>query len=81
MLQKYKEIFYGIVFGLGAAIIDTVMDGRMEGHSFWDELVQHRPMLFYRAVFLLFGLVLGWLLWQKNKRERDFRRLAEALKR
>ncbi|PYX63289.1 MAG: hypothetical protein DMG74_17580 [Acidobacteria bacterium] len=42
---------------------------------------QHRPMLFYRVVFLLFGLVLGWLLWQKNKRERDFRRLAEALKR
>jgi len=38
-------------------------------------------MLFYRVVFLLFGLVLGWLLWQKNKRERDFRRLAEALKR
>jgi len=30
MLQKYKEIFYGIVFGLGAAIMDTVMDGRME---------------------------------------------------
>ena len=53
----------------------------MEGHSFWDELIQHRPMLFYRALFLLFGLVLGWLLWQKNKRERDFRRLAEALKR
>jgi hypothetical protein len=29
----------------------------------------------------LFGLALGWLLWQKNKREREFRDLSETLKR
>jgi hypothetical protein len=29
-------------------------------------------------LFLLLGLALGWLLWQKNRRERDFRRLVEA---
>jgi hypothetical protein len=84
MLQKYKEIFYGGLFGFfgfGAAVLDTFMDARMEGLSFLDETVQHRPMLFYRAVFILFGLALGWLLWQKNKREREFRDLSEILKR
>ena len=81
MLQKYKEIFYGGLFGLGAGILDTVMDAQTEGLSFGDEIVQHRPMLFYRTLFILFGLALGWLLWQKNKGERDFRDLSEILKR
>lgn len=81
MLQKYKEIFYGLVFGLGAAVIDSVIDAHAENLSLWDELVQHPGMLLYRALFVAFGLALGWLLWQKNKRERDFRDLAETLKR
>ena len=81
MLQKYKEIFYGGFFGFGAAVLDTFMDAQMEGLSFGDELVQHRPMLFYRILFVLFGAALGWLLWQKNKREREFRDLSETLRR
>ena len=80
MFQQYKEIFYGIIFGLGAVIIDTAMDAHMEGHTFWTEVGQHRPMFFYRALFLLYGLILGWLLWQKSERERYFRHLTEALK-
>jgi hypothetical protein len=80
MLQKYKEIFYGGLIGFGAGVIDTFMDARMEDLSFWDEMVQHRPMLFYRTLFILFGLALGWLLWQKNKREREFRDLSEILR-
>jgi hypothetical protein len=80
MLQKYKEIFYGILFGLGAGIIDTVMHARMENTSFWIEMLQPQPaMIFYRALFIFFGVALGWLLWQKNKRERDFRHLAETV--
>ena len=80
MLQKYKEIFYGVLFGLGACTIDTVMHARMENTSFWIEMVQPQPeMIFYRALFILFGVALGWLLWQKNKRERDFRHLAETV--
>lgn len=80
MAQKYKEIFYGLLFGLGAATIDTVMHARMADHSFLDEVIRPQPaMLFYRVLFLLFGLALGWMLWQKNKRERDFRQLMEAL--
>ncbi len=56
MFQKYKEIFYGILFGLGAGIIDTVMHARMENTSFWIEMVQPQPaMIFYRVLFILFG--------------------------
>jgi hypothetical protein len=79
MLQKYKEIFYGVAFGVGAAFMDTAMDAHMQGHSAWVELIQHPPMLFYRSLFVFFGLALGWLLWQKNKRERDFRHLTRTL--
>ena len=81
MLQKYKEIFYGGIFGFGVSVIDTVMDARMEGLSFLDEMVQHRSMMIYRTVFIMFGLLLGWLLWQNNKREREFRDLSEILRR
>jgi hypothetical protein len=38
-------------------------------------------MMVYRTLFILFGLALGWLLWQKNKREREFRDLSGILKR
>ena len=80
MFQKYKEIVYGLLFGVGAAVIDTVMHAQMTDRSFWVESVRPQPeMIFYRVLFLVFGLVLGWLLWQKNKRERDFRRLAETV--
>ena len=81
MLEKYKEIFYGGLFGLGVAILDTFMDARMEGLSFRDESVQHHPMLLYRILFVFLGLALGWLLWQNNKRERQFRNLSEILRR
>jgi hypothetical protein len=27
------------------------------------------PCLFYRVLFILFGIALGWLLWQKNTRD------------
>jgi len=82
MFQKYKEIVYGLLFGLGAAAIDTVMHAQMTDRSFWVESVRPQPaMIFYRVLFLIFGLALGWLLWQKNKHERDFRQLTEALER
>ncbi len=82
MLQRYKEIFFGLLFGLGAGVIDAAMHARMEQGSFWIQLVRPQPaMIFYRVMFLLFGAALGWFLWQKNKRERDFRSLLEILER
>ena len=81
MVQKYKEIAYGVAFGMGAAIMDTAMDAHIEGRNFWAELIGNPTMLLYRALFLIFGFILGYLLWQRNKRERDFRHLTETLDR
>lgn len=79
MFQKYKEILFGLAFGIGAAVIDTSMDAMADGNSFIDEMAEHPSMLLYRAVFVVFGLVVGWLLWQNNRREREVRRVTEML--
>ena len=79
MLQRYKEIVYGLMFGLGASAIDIVMHASMEQTDWWTELVRPQPMMLaYRLFFLAFGLGLGWLLWRKNKAERNYRSVAEA---
>ncbi len=82
MLNRYREVFYGLLLGLGAILIDLVMHAQMESSSLWTELIHPQPlMVFYRLLFVVFGLALGCSLWQKNNRERDFRRLTEILKR
>lgn len=80
MLQRYKEVFYGLLFGLGASVIDVSMHASMEQQGFWTELLRPQlAMAAYRASFIAFGLALGWLLWRKNKVERDFRSLLESV--
>lgn len=76
MLRRYKEIFYGLIFGLGAAGIDTLVDASTQHRGFWDFGL---GMLLYRAVFVLFGFTLGWLLWRNNQSEREFRSLIAAV--
>lgn len=81
-MQRYKEIFYGLFIGLGGWVIDAVMHVQMHGQTFWATLLwPEATALFYRLLFVAFGLALGWSLWKKNKRERDFRQLAEILQR
>lgn len=81
MLERYREIFYGLLLGIGVEIIDVGMHAHEEGRSYWQELLQTQPAtLFYRFLFMSFGLVMGWLLWMRNKRERDFRQLAQTLR-
>jgi len=79
MLKEYKEIFFGLAFGIGAVIIDTAMDAMVDQNSFADEVAEHPGMLFYRGAFIVLGLVVGWLLWQNNRREREVRTVTEAL--
>ncbi len=81
MFQKYKEILFGLSFGIGAVIIDTGMDALADGNSLTDEVAEHPGMLLYRAVFIVLGLALGWVLWQRNRREREYRQIAETLRR
>ena len=76
MLRRYKEIFYGLIFGLGAACIDTLVDASTQHRAFWDFGL---GMLLYRAVFVLFGVLLGWLLWRNNQSERESRSLIETV--
>ena len=76
MLRRYKEIFYGLIFGLGAACIDTLVDASTQQRSFWDFGL---GMLLYRTVFVLFGVLLGWLLWRNNQSERESRSLIETV--
>jgi len=79
MLQNYKEIFFGFAFGIAAVFIDTAMDALMSGNSLSDEIAERPAMMLYRAVFVLLGLALGWLLWKNNHREREFRQITETL--
>jgi hypothetical protein len=79
MLHRYKEIFFGLAFGIGAVLIDTKMDAIADGNSMMDEVIEHPGMLLYRAIFIVFGLLLGWLLWQSHRREREVRQTAETL--
>jgi hypothetical protein len=81
MFQRYKEIFFGLAFGILAVIIDTAMDSIAEGNSYVGELSAHPIMMLYRSVFILLGLGLGYLLWQRNRNEREVRRLTEAVRR
>ncbi|HXM95209.1 MAG TPA: hypothetical protein VOA64_13315 [Candidatus Dormibacteraeota bacterium] len=82
MLNRYKEIFYGLLLGSGAWVIDAMMHAQEEGGSFWGEVVHvHGGTLFYRLFFIAFGLALGWSLWTRSRREREFRRLAEIYER
>lgn len=81
MLQEYKEIFFGLAFGLGAALIDTGMDASAEGTSYFGELTAHPVMMLYRLVFVLLGLLFGRLLWQRKRTEREVRHVTEILSR
>jgi len=80
MISRYREVFFGLLIGLAAGVIDVIMHARMQDRSFAEELMQpHIEMLFYRILFLALGVALGLLLWKKNQRERESRHLAEAL--
>ena len=76
MLKNHREIFYGLLFGVGAALLDTLIDAVMQDKAFLDVPT---GMIFYRLLFVLFGLLLGWLLWRKNTSEREFRSLQDQV--
>ncbi len=79
MFQKYKEIIFGIGFGIAALIIDTAMDAKVAGNSFANEAAAHPGMMLYRLGFVLLGLAFGGLLWKNRTREREYRLISEAL--
>jgi H+/Cl- antiporter ClcA len=81
MLSNYKEIVYGIAFGVGAAMLDTLIDTRASGESFMSALGSHPGMILYRGLFVLYGLLLGWLAWKNRAREHALEQLMENVRR
>jgi hypothetical protein len=81
MLSSYKEIVYGVALGVGAAVLDTMLDAKAESQSFMAEIGSHPAMILYRALFVLFGLIVGWLVWRNRKREHDLHRIMEDMRR
>ena len=74
MITRYREVFFGLLFGVAATALDIIMHARMQEHSFAEELIHpDLEMLFYRVLFLAFGLALGVLLWRTNVRQRESR--------
>ena len=74
VLNRFREILYGGLIGLVAAAIDIAMHARMAGHGLVEEFLQPQPrMTFYRMLYLVFGTGFGWMLWQRNGKERAFR--------
>lgn len=76
---KYKEIVFGALFGIGASLIDVAMHATMGGGEWLSELLHPTlVMAAYRILFLLLGIGLGVVLWQRNRSERDFRQLSAS---
>jgi len=80
MLTTYKEIAYGAVFGFMALLLDTAMDAKADGQSFFAEIGARPAMMLYRLLFIGFGMLIGWLLWRNNQREREMRSIMETLR-
>ena len=81
MFQRYRDIFYGGIIGLGAASLDTFIDAQTQENSFVDQIAQHPTVMLYRAIFLFFGLAIGFLVWRNRRRERDFQRVFASAER
>ncbi|MFL6439092.1 MAG: hypothetical protein ACJ71Q_16055 [Terriglobales bacterium] len=81
MLSSYREIVYGVALGVAAAVFDTILDAKAESQSFAGEITSHPAMMLYRALFVLFGFLIGWLVWRNRKREHDLHRLMEEMRR
>ena len=78
--SNYKEVLFGAAFGAGASLIDVAMHNTMGHRGFIEELLHPEPaMALYRALFVTLGIGLGVVLWQRNRRERDYRHLMRAL--
>jgi hypothetical protein len=81
MFRKYREIYRGGIIGLGAAGLDTFIDAQTQENTFVDQITQHPTVMLYRAIFLFFGLAIGFLIWRNRRRERDFQRIFSAAER
>lgn len=86
MIGRYKEIFFGLLLGLAMWLADALMHTKMpmtsRNHqtSLVEELLSPTSLqLVTRLLFVAFALLLGWLLWRSNQRERAVRDLERQI--
>ena len=76
---KYKEVIFGVLFGVGASLIDAAMHATMGNGDILSELIHPTlVMAAYRTLFLAFGVGLGVALWLRNRSERAFRQVSAS---
>lgn len=86
MLNRYKEIFLGLLLGLtmwaADALMHTMLPLSETRHqpTFLEELLFPDDLqLITRLLFVAFAFFLGWLLWRSNHRTRAVHDLARRM--
>lgn len=84
MLNRYKEILFGILLGAAMWIVDAAMHvelgAEVGSHGFWTELfAPHPTAILFRLVYFALATVFGVYLWRANWREREVRALEQAV--
>lgn len=74
MIRRYKEIWYGLLIGLTTWSLDAMMHASMHGHLTWGNFSQELlsediTQLFFRTLFILISVALGFALWRSNQRK------------
>ena len=74
MIKRYKEVWYGLFIGLTMWSLDAMMHASMHGHFTWTHFNQELlsediTQLFFRTLFILISVALGFALWRSNQRK------------
>lgn len=86
MLNRYKEIFFGLLLGLTMWMADALMHTMLplsetgQQPTWLEELLFPDDLqLITRLLFVGFAVYLGWLLWRSNQRTRAVHDLARRM--
>ncbi len=87
MIRQYKEILFGLAFGLAMWVVDAAMHaqiGSNEGSwagSFIKELPdpESTPQ-FFGVLFLSVSMSLGFLFWRCNRKHRQAKDVEQELR-
>ena len=80
----YKEIWFGVVLGVAAWLVDAVMHVELgaDVHSgnLWTEIFEPHPTaLVFRLLYLVIAVAFGVFLWRANWRERQMQALEQSV--
>lgn len=84
MIERYKEIYYGIAIGISMWVLDAMMHASMHGHLGWHSFLQELlandvTQVFFRCLFVMVSVAFGYALWRSNKRKLQVQDLQAAI--